>query len=79
MTQVKSSKEQLSKLSLEKLKKEGEKKSWVALNYYFDGGGNGPEAKLAVVTIGTLAKEAQAKNNSRQLDIVEKRLKLLPQ
>ena len=74
---VKQSKDQLSKLSTNELKKEGEKKAWVAINYYFDGGGNGPEAKVAVVAIGILAKELQANNNSRQLDFVETRLKQL--
>ena len=73
---VKRSKEQLSKMTIGELKTEGEKKCWVALHYYFDGGGNGPEAKVAVVTLGTLAKEAQATNNSRQLDLIEKRLSL---
>ena len=63
-------------MTTEKLKQEGEKKAWVALNYYFDGGGNGPEAKVAVVALGTLAKELQSKNNARQLDMVEKRLLL---
>ncbi len=73
---VKRSKEQLLKMTTDGLKREAEHKCWVALNYYFDGGGNGPEAKVAVVTLGTLAKEAQSKNNARQLDIIEKRLAL---
>ena len=74
---VKQSKDQLSEMNVDQLKKEGEKKAWVAINYYFDGGANGPEAKVAVVAIGILAKELQAKNNSRQLDLVEERIKLL--
>jgi len=75
---VKKNKEQLQQMGLEELKSEVEKHAWVALKQYFDGGGTGIEAKVAVVTLGVLAKEMQAKNNSRQLDLVEKRIKLLP-
>jgi len=67
-------KEQLRKRDLTSLKKEVEKESWIALEQYFHGKGNGPEAKIAVNVISTLAREQQAKNNSRQLDIIEKRL-----
>ena len=74
---IKQSKDQLLKLDTEQLKKEGEKKARVAINYYFDGDGNGPEEKVAVVAIGILAKESQARNNSRQLDLVENRIKQL--
>lgn len=74
MLTVKKSKEELLKLSTEQLKTEVEKDCWVALKQYFDGKGNGSEAKIAVVALGTLAKESQAKNNARQLDLVEKRL-----
>jgi len=79
MTQlpVKQSKEQLQQMNMEDLKKEVEKHAWVALKQYFDGGGTGVEAKVAVVTLGVLAKEMQAKNNSRQLDLVEQRIKTL--
>ena len=74
---VKESREQLQKRSLPELKNEVEKHCWVALKQYFDGGGTGVEAKVAVVTLGVLAKEMQAKNNSRQLDLIEERLKKL--
>lgn len=71
---VKQSKEELRKIEITTLKNKVEQESWIALKQYFDGRGNGPEAKIAVITLGILAKEAQAKNNSRQLDIIEQRL-----
>lgn len=74
MSYVGKSKEQLSKQDLESLKLDVAKDSWVSLKQYFDGRGNGQEAKVACVIIGTLAREEQAKNNARQLDILEKRL-----
>ena len=73
---IRSSKDQLEKLPLDKLKLETAKNAWVALKYYFDGGGNGSEAKVACVVIGTLAKEEQSRNNARSLDLIEKRLLL---
>lgn len=73
-TNVRLSKGELNKLPLRDLKHQVEKDAWVSLKQYFDGRGNGPEAKIAVVVVGTLAKEKQAENNSRQLDIVEKKL-----
>lgn len=71
---AKVSKEQIEKLALGELKVKVEKQSWVALAYYFGEGGNGPEAKVAVVALGVLAKEQQAMNNKRQLDLVEAKL-----
>lgn len=73
-TSVMPSKAEIAENSLEQIKTNVEKECWVALQQYFNGKGNGPEAKIAVVTLGTLAKEQQSKNNSRQLDLVEKRL-----
>jgi hypothetical protein len=67
-------KEQLMKQDLSTIKGDVGKQAWVSLEQYFDGKGNGPEAKVACVVIGTLAREEQSKNNSRQLDLLEKRL-----
>jgi hypothetical protein len=74
--EVKASKSDLRKEEIEKLKTEVEKEAWIALHQYFNERGNGSEAKIAVVVLGNIAKELQAKNNSRQLDILEKRLML---
>lgn len=74
MSFVGQSKEQLQKLSLKDIKEKTSHDAWIALKQYFDGKGNGPEAKVACVVIGTLAREEQAKNNARQLDLLEKRL-----
>ena len=71
---VQEGKVQIRKKETTTIKTEVEKESWVALKHYFNGAGNGPEAKIAVVVLGTLAKEAQSRNNSRQLDIMEQRL-----
>jgi hypothetical protein len=73
------SKEQLKQVGLPEVKKEVEQDAWIALKQYFDGKGNGPEAKVACIVIGTLAREEQSKNNARQLDIIEARMgKMLP-
>ncbi len=77
VTNVMASKESLEKHSLVDLKREVEKDAWIALKQYFDGRSNGSEAKVAGIIIATLTREMQAINNSRQLDILEKRLKLL--
>ena len=74
MAYIGKSKEQLQKSELVDLKKDVAKDAWISLKQYFDGRGNGPEAKVACVVIGTLAREEQAKNNSRQLDLLERRL-----
>ena len=68
------SKEELSEQTLAELKEETAKDAWIELKQYFDGRGNAPAAKIACIVIGALAREEQAKNNSRQLDILEKRL-----
>jgi hypothetical protein len=70
------SKEQLAKKDLKDLRTAVQKDAWISLKQFFDGAGNGAEAKVACVVIGTLAREEQAKNNARQLDILEKRLML---
>ena len=57
-------------------KKTAEKQAWNTLVDYFKGKGNGPAAKIAVGVIGTLAREDQSRNNARQLDIIEERMKL---
>jgi hypothetical protein len=66
----------LREKTMEMLKKETEKEAWIALNQYFHGAGNGAAAKVACVVVGTLAKEEQAKNNRRQLDLIAKRVEL---
>lgn len=75
-TYVGESKQELSARETTDIKKVVEKDSWIALRQYFSGAGNGPEAKVACVVIGTLAREQQARNNERQLDILERRLAL---
>jgi len=75
MRYIGKSKEQLAQMETTDIKKQVEKDSWIALKQYFDGRGNGPEAKIAVVVVGTLAKEDATKNNARQLDLVEMRLR----
>jgi len=75
-TYVGETKEQLSHKNTPTIKQEVEKDSWIALRQYFCGAGNGPEAKIACIVIGTLAREHQARNSERQLDIIERRLAL---
>lgn len=70
------SKEQLAKKEVGELKQAVQKDAWISLKQYFDGAGNGPEAKIACVVVGTLAREEQAKNNARQLDLLERRFML---
>lgn len=70
------SKDELLKLDLIEIKEKVEKDAWISLKEYFDGAGNGAAAKIAVVALRVLATEQQAKNNSRQLDLVEHRLAL---
>ena len=74
--EVKLSKSELRRKDVQELRTGVEKESWIALSQYFNGAGNGAEAKVAVVVLGTLARERQVANNSRQLDIMEKRLLL---
>lgn len=62
-------KESLKKMDVEELKKEVVKDAWVSLKQYFDGAGNGNEAKVAVVTLGISVKEKQADNNKRAIDL----------
>jgi hypothetical protein len=70
------SKEQLLKMGAHELKQAVGVDAWVSLKQYFDGKGNGPEAKVACVVIGTLAREDQSRNNARQLDLLEQRLRI---
>lgn len=72
--EIKRSKEELRKVDATQLKGEVERESWIALRQYFDGKGNGSEAKIAVVALGILVKEKQASNNQRKLDIIERGL-----
>jgi len=51
------------------------KESLVALLYYFNGGSNGPEAKVAVAALGNLAKREQSSNNRKSLEIIAARTK----
>ena len=75
--EVNVTKQEARKQDLGVLKLDVEKEAWAALKAYFNGNGNGSEAKIAVVTLGVLAKEMQAKNNARQMDIIEKRMSLM--
>lgn len=76
MTRVKQSRAQLLQTELSSLKQDAEKQAWAALNQYFDGAGNGPEARIACIVLTALVREHQATNHSRQLSIVERRLLL---
>lgn len=74
--EVKKSKQQYMKDSRLNLKEVADKKAWVALNQYFDGAGNGPEAKVACVVITNVIREMQAENNKEQLALNRERIKL---
>ena len=50
------------------------KDAWISLKQYFDGRGNGSEAKVACVVIGAIAKEEQTKSHNRQIDLVIKKM-----
>ena len=69
-----SSKREWAKKDVSELKQLVEKDSWIALKQYFDGRGNGTEAKVAVGVLGSIGRFQQAENNRRQLDIVERKL-----
>ena len=71
-----STKPELRQWQLKKLKTDVEKEAWIALRQYFYGAGNGSEAKISVGILSNIAREKQADNNARQLDIIEKRLLL---
>lgn len=75
-TYVGESKDQLSQRTVEELKNFVAKDAWISLRQYFTGAGNGPEAKVACVVITTLTREQQARNNARQLDLMERRFLL---
>ncbi len=75
-TYVGETKEQLSRRQTQTIKDDVTKDAWIALRQYFCRAGNGAEAKVACIVIATLARESQARNNSRQLDILEKRLEI---
>lgn len=66
-------KQSLKKMDIEELKNEVVKDAWVSLKQYFDGAGNGSEAKVAVVALGIAVKERQADNNRRAIDLSYKR------
>lgn len=71
-----SSKTDLAKFHTSELKDQVEKEAWIALRRFFDGCGNGQEARVACVVIATLTREQQAKNNARQLALLERRFLL---
>lgn len=75
MAYVGKSREELLRKDTKDLKAEVTKDAWVSLKQYFDGRGNGPEAKVACVVIATVAKEAQSTNNERALQMMEARFK----
>lgn len=62
-------KDSLRKMDVETLRKEVIKDAWVSLKQYFDGAGNGSEAKIAVVALGISVKEQQAENNRKAIDL----------
>lgn len=70
------SRKAILKQGLGTIKANVELNAWASLEDYFGGAGNGTEAKIAVVTLGIMAKELQAKNNSRQLDLIELKMGL---
>ena len=71
---VKESEEQLKAKGLEQLKSDAELQSWIKINRYFQGAGNGPEAKIAVVVIGNIIKERAIKNTTRLLDMQSEKM-----
>ena len=79
---VLSTKSELTAIRIDKLEETVKKGCYVALRQYFDGAGNGPEAKVAYITLGVMARETQSANGSRALDLLEKKYnaqrKLLP-
>lgn len=68
--------EAYTQIQTEQLKKEVEKKAWIAFDQHFDGKGNGPEAKIAAVVVTSIGREKQSKNNERSLDLIEEKMKL---
>ena len=62
-------KELMRQKSVAELKKGVVEESWISLRQYFDGAGNGSEAKIAVVALGIAVKEQQADNNKRAVDL----------
>ena len=60
-------------LNLDEIKQQVIRDAWIVLKKYFKGEADGNEAKIAVVTLGIVVKELQAKNNERQLTLLEKR------
>ena len=61
--------QELIKTDVDVIKKDVILRSWASLKQYFDGNGNGSEAKVAVITLGIIAKEQQAENNRRAVDL----------
>ena len=57
-----------------KLEQEVYKESLVSVLYYFTGGANGPEAKIAVAVLGNLAKREQATNNRKSIELVAEKI-----
>ena len=69
MSNLYDSKKALNKKNVNDIKEEVIKQSWISLRQYFDGAGNGSEAKIAVVALGIAVKEQQADNNKRAVDL----------
>ena len=74
MAYIGKTKEQYEKLTTDELWTEMERKAVVAINQYYDGKGNGPEAKLSAVVIGATTKRDQTRNGARALDMVAARI-----
>lgn len=66
---VYSERSKMRELSIKDIKQMVVKDAWISLKQYFDGNGNGNEAKVAAVALGIVAKEKQAENNKRAVDL----------
>ena len=64
-------------LNIDEIKQHVIRDAWIVLKKYFKGEADGNEAKIAVITLGIVVKEMQAKNNERQLTLMEKRFDLV--
>lgn len=70
------SKEEWDKKTSKEIQELVEKDSWIELKQYFDGKGNTVQAKIAVMTLGIIARREQSKNNARALDMAARQKSL---
>lgn len=73
--QVMRSKTELKKLSVEELREGLYKDCLVSLTQYFEGRGNGPEAKVASIVYTAIGRENATRNNEKSLALVEAKLR----